>query len=84
MIFLEAKTVILFLTSGNMTELSPIQERQLSFRNVRDQQSQFLQHTTFSVAKGVLELDYPVEIDDPLSTSFASRALSLTLRHEIV
>ena len=64
---------------GDVTELAPTQERQWSFRKVRDRQRQFLLRTTFSVVKGVLELDYPVEIYDPLSPS-ASSALSLTLR----
>ena len=50
----------------------------MSFRKVRAWQRQFLQRTTSSVVKGVLELDYPVDIYD-LLTPPASSALSLTL-----
>ena len=64
---------------GDVTEIAPTEERQVKFRKVRARQSQFLARTTSSVVKGVLELDYPVDIFDPLKPSTSS-ALSLTLR----
>ena len=55
------------------------QERQHSFGKVRDRQRQFLKRTTYSDVIGVLELDFPLESYDTLSSS-ETRTLSLTLR----